>query len=165
MGLTAAVIRLLNDIERDFHVDVVIGPFFEDTWRIENEVGRAVRSVHIFRDPESIVGLMERADIACAGGGQTLFELAATGCPTVAVGYVENQRRNIDALAGAILPVWLGENDCTDSIKDAIELLLTDTSFRIRLSEGALALVDGRGSERVADQMIALAHSFRDVSS
>jgi len=108
---------------------------------------------------------MERADIACTGAGQTLFELAVTGCPAVAVGYVENQRRNMGVLAGAILPVWVDEHDRTGLIEDAIELLLVDTSVRTQLSQGALALVDGHGTDRVADRMIGLARSFEGISS
>lgn len=164
MGLTAEVVRILDDLEGDFEVDVVVGPYFGDTGCLENEVNRTKHDVRILRDPESMIDLMERADIACAGAGQTLFELAATGCPTVAVGYVENQRRNINAMAGAILPVWVTDADRSDPIEDAIGLLFTDIAIRTRLSQGALGLVDGRGADRVADQMINLARRFEEIT-
>ena len=52
---------------------------------------------------DDLSALMSAADLAVSGGGQTLYELAATGVPTVALCLADNQEPNIAALAGVSL--------------------------------------------------------------
>jgi len=163
LGLTDQLIRLLDDAAGGFHVEVVVGPFFQQVDRLKERAAQAARSVRVLENPDSLDRLMERADMACAGAGQTLYELAAAGCPTVGVGFVDNQRRNLATLDGAIVPVWLAAGTSVAPVGDAVGLLLADGKRRSEFSRRAMALVDGRGAARVADRLEALARSTMDA--
>lgn len=43
-----------------------------------------------------MLSLMLKCDIAVTAAGQTTYELARIGLPTIAIGVVENQKFNID---------------------------------------------------------------------
>ena len=48
--------------------------------------------------PEDMRAIMATADLAVTAGGQTTYELAASGVPAVALCIAENQRPNLAAL-------------------------------------------------------------------
>jgi RimJ/RimL family protein N-acetyltransferase len=62
--------------------------------------------------------LMTASDIAVSAAGQTLFELARCGVPTIAVGVAENQRHNLEGFTDAGVCYnagWWGEGNATQS--------------------------------------------------
>jgi spore coat polysaccharide biosynthesis predicted glycosyltransferase SpsG len=116
--------------------------------------------VVVHRDPPDVRGLMLGADLALCAGGQTTYELAATGTPALAIQVAANQAGNLRGLAGAGALVCLGAADdagLEDRVKAALGALAGDPIERARMSQAGRALVDGRGAERVADALVALA--------
>jgi len=51
--------------------------------------------ITLLRDPDSMGRLYSECDIAISSGGQTIFELAATGTPSIVTSHTENQQTNI----------------------------------------------------------------------
>ena len=99
---------------------------------------------------------MREADMAIAGGGQTLYELAATGTPTIAVQLFDNQASSVAGLVelGAVLDG--GRFDGTKSLRamtSRVHELMRDAELRRSCSRQGQAVVDGRGAERVAAVM------------
>jgi len=100
--------------------------------------------------------LMLECDLAIAAAGQTLYELAATGTPTIAVAVAENQRYNINEWhkAGFLIePIFHNDINCIKKIINQLEKL---NSIRIRkkLGNNGKSKVDGKGSKRVVDYLI-----------
>ncbi|MGE5554071.1 MAG: PseG/SpsG family protein [Betaproteobacteria bacterium] len=138
---------------------VVLGPFFAQTAEVRRIAAQAATRVDLADNPADLCGLMAASDLAVTGGGQTLFELAAMGLPAVAIEIAENQRKNIDTFvaAGAVvsagpasggsLRVWL---------RQALAELAGDARRRLAMSEAGRAVVDGRGTERVARVLVEL---------
>jgi UDP-2,4-diacetamido-2,4,6-trideoxy-beta-L-altropyranose hydrolase len=118
-------------------VEVVAGPLFR------GELPDSKRLV-VHRSPRDMVDLMLRADLAIAAGGQTTYELAACGVPTLALCVAENQRENLAALAS--VPALRVASD--DTFVDDVTALAADATARQRLVDGGQALFDGRGAER-----------------
>ena len=108
---------------------------------------------------------MLRADLVLCGGGQTTYELAATGTPAVAIRLAANQTQNLAGLNSAQALVWAGDAQDADletKAKRALVALAGDPARRAALSQRGRALVDGHGSARVARAILGLttgAHS------
>lgn len=135
-------------------VDVVIGPFARRLDR--SGVPAGVRLHHSLSD---LRALMIEADLAISAGGQTLFELARCGTPTVALSVADDQTPNLEVLArlGAIeyigcanAPGWL------DRLGSVLEKLRDDAPVRARLARTASHLIDGHGAARVAGTIAAM---------
>lgn len=131
------------------HVDVIVGPF----GRPPRPDPRA-RDLRVHRAPHDLRSLMIDADVAVSGGGQTLYELARCGTPTVACCLGEDQRPNVEALArlGVVVAAGrAGEAGWLDRVATAVALLWGDARGRSALGRRAATVVDGRGADRVAD--------------
>jgi spore coat polysaccharide biosynthesis predicted glycosyltransferase SpsG len=108
---------------------------------------------------------MARADLAVSAGGQTLYELARCGTPTIAFCAGPDQAHNVRALdlAGAVVdagtagsPGWL------DRLADAVRRVSADDALRTSLSRAGRRLIDGRGADRVRDAILRLLEGQRE---
>jgi spore coat polysaccharide biosynthesis predicted glycosyltransferase SpsG/L-amino acid N-acyltransferase YncA len=100
---------------------------------------------------------MLAADIAISAAGQTLYELAATATPTIAVCVADNQVAQARALAAAGVIEFAGlraDSGIAQSVTMSVERVAA-ASVRERMSHAALSLIDGRGALRVARRAIA----------
>lgn len=161
-GLTPAVLRLLDDLPADFRITAVVGPFAansDDVRRAARECRKVVAVVEGEGRPDR---LLRRAGLAVSAGGQTVYELAACGTPTVAVEVAENQRASLAALEAAgvvLLAGRAGEDRLAVRIRLAVERLLADAETRAGMAAAGQALVDGHGASRVAAALLAPEHS------
>jgi UDP-2,4-diacetamido-2,4,6-trideoxy-beta-L-altropyranose hydrolase len=109
---------------------------------------------------EEMAGLMEQCDAAVSAGGQTLLELAAKGVPVVAVQTAENQVGNIAGLVDSGCALSAGSM-AEQGIAGRVQALLNrlvDPRVRKRMSQKSQALLDGKGTQRVAR---ALAYGYQ----
>jgi len=139
--------------------DIVVGPFTTRSRALRVAVDAAGGRVAIHEDPKDVASLMLSADVALCGGGQTTYELAATGTPAVAIRLADNQTLNLTALAEAGTLVWVGDAGDADlgaRIGRALADLAADAERRARMSRQGQTLVDGRGAGRVAREIAAL---------
>lgn len=118
--------------------------------------------VDVVESPRTAVEMadaMLRADVALSAAGQTLYELAATGTPTIAVCVAENQVAQALALhrVGAIRlsGQWGKPVVLSTLVAQLGSLELRDA--RAEMSASARALVDGQGASRVARSCVASA--------
>lgn len=148
-----AVLRGLSNVDDDLRVALVVGPYCPHVAGLR-ELARQLRHpVSVIVDPPNMPALMQQADLAISASGQTLYELAVTGTPTVAVCTAENQRSSFDAFArnGAVLPVHHGTSDgLSEEITVTVSSVMGDVGARRALSVAAQALVPGAGARRVA---------------
>lgn len=95
--------------------------------------------------------LMLKVDICISGGGQTTYELARVGVPTIGICFAENQTGNLKYgdLCGYLKYIGnSGDNNLLDNIKDALEEI---TSFEQRdeMSNLGRVNVDEKGAGRI----------------
>ena len=132
--------------------DFVVGPFAPVP---VNLPGWAT----LHKAPQNMPELMDGADLAISAGGQTLYELAASALPTIAIGIGADQGPNLRSLeqAGALVFAgWAGDNGLADSLKAALRRMLDDEACRNSLAIKAHALIDGDGAKRIADAVKTL---------
>ena len=98
--------------------------------------------------------------MAVTGAGQTLYELACTGCPAVAIEMVPNQTGQLEELirAGSVRRGGrAGQMDGFRELREALLPLLSDRQIRQAMSEAGRRLVDGKGALRVARALLSMA--------
>jgi UDP-2,4-diacetamido-2,4,6-trideoxy-beta-L-altropyranose hydrolase len=108
-------------------------------------------------DSDAMAELAMRADIALGACGNSAWERACLGLPTIAMTIADNQLAIAAALAAAGAAEVLGPSErCTPrQIADTVDRLAGDVVARRRMSAAAAALCDGLGAARVAEAMCA----------
>lgn len=157
-NLMPRVLGLLGELPGTFTVTAIIGPFFENLSEVEAAAERVRRPVRLVHLPDSVRDLMREADMAVSAGGQTLYELACVGCPTVAVRMASNQdgQLQVSVDAGLIRAVGRAdERSVVIAIGDAVLSLLRNPRARAAMSAAGQRLVDGQGALRVAETILA----------
>jgi UDP-2,4-diacetamido-2,4,6-trideoxy-beta-L-altropyranose hydrolase len=160
-GLTASLLRWVSQALPECALDVVIGPFCSQTAPIE-AAARQHAAVTLHLHPTHVRALMLAADLAITAGGQTTYELAATGTPAIGIQVAENQAGNLQGWArrGALLPVGcVTDPDLEFKLRAALLALAGDPARRATMSRRGRALVDGRGVPRVARAIVHVIRS------
>ena len=157
-ALTPRLIDWTREAMGGVAIDVVVGPFFTDdvVRRIEKLV-EGDSSIALHRDPQHLRNLMLKCDVAIAGGGQTTYELAATGTPAVAIRLADNQSGNLQGLSAKDALEWVGDiqdGDTESRVIGALRNLAEHADKRARMSQAGRALVDGGGAGRVAQAVL-----------
>lgn len=115
-------------------------------------------NVFIHRSPLNVREVLAMADIAISAGGQTLFELAYLGVPTIAMEIACNQRANIRGFSesGAVMSVGdITQPEWKEQLTQAFSCLLNEPDRRQGISEAGRQLVDGKGALRLAKLLTA----------
>jgi UDP-2,4-diacetamido-2,4,6-trideoxy-beta-L-altropyranose hydrolase len=145
--LTRTVLTVIDGIT----LDVVIGPWFGDANRLRALAAASTGAIVVRERPRDMHALMLGADVAVSGGGQTTFELAATGTPTIAIRLADNQTSTLRTLteAGALVPAGDADDPSLGvTLTSALDTLIKDDARRAEMSRRARAAVDGRGAAR-----------------
>jgi spore coat polysaccharide biosynthesis predicted glycosyltransferase SpsG len=154
-ALPDTIARIIGETLPAVHIDVVIGPFAsEPRW---TESMRARITVH--RAPHELRDLMLAADLAVSGGGQALYELAATATPTIAMQIAPDQRLNLQGLAAVDAIRWVAGPDDRQFVTElarTLAELARDAPTREAMGHAGRRLVDGRGTERVAAAVMSV---------
>jgi spore coat polysaccharide biosynthesis predicted glycosyltransferase SpsG len=156
--LTAELLNLLDTLPGSFSVSAIIGPFFSEVKKIEDAVRASRRKMTLYRSPDSVCGMMMEADLAISAGGQTLYELACAGCPTVALRIAANQDGQLGVFERAGFLKVAGPGDGNRTV-ERVRTLVTDLLFnpraRAEMGRAGREMVDGRGGLRVAKEILS----------
>ena len=150
------MLKILNFLKKEFPrltKDVIIGKSFYDKDVKEIEILKNDK-INLFYNPDAVAmrEIMLKADIAISAGGQTLYELARIGVPTVGICIADNQRQNLEGWqrCGVVEYIgWYNDDNLMEKLKGSIEYM-ADVNIRKKKSDLAGKLIDGRGSTRVA---------------
>lgn len=93
-NLTPRVLQFLTGSYPNLRKHVVIGGAFKNRAEIEAVADDNTRMI-ISPDGEGMKKVMLESDIAIVSGGQTLYELARVGVPSVVIIVADNQRNNV----------------------------------------------------------------------
>lgn len=114
--------------------------------------------------PDGLAPWLARVDVAVVGGGVSLYEAIAAGLPTVAIPVVPAQRPTIRGFAARRLTVDAGgratsRHAIARRIADGFDRVVDDAAWRRHVQEQGPRVVDGRGAERVARAIRAVAEA------
>lgn len=156
-NLTPTVLRSFDGF--DIHVDAIVGPGFSEAQ--EHSV-RAVSDeispdVDVVRNPDDLAKRMFQADFAVSTSSTTTYELLALGTPIISVPVAKNQERIAEALREHDLAVVLQPSGEIAGLQRSINAYLKDGSLRMNRQKTGRKLVDGMGTNRVANEVIGIA--------
>jgi len=110
------------------------------------------------KNVRAVIQLMRQADIAISAGGQTLYELACTGAPTVGICVADNQINNLEGWEqkGFLKYCgWYDEPDVCQRLQGALAAM-RDKKLREKMSRIGQKFVDGRGAERTVAKILEM---------
>lgn len=154
-GATLTALRALTPLaEEGIELTVVAGRLNPDAERIRTAYADRP-GIRVLPHAEHLAQLMTEADLAVGAGGTTTWERCCLGLPSIIVTIADNQLELTKHAAAAGAVLYLGSADEVDAprIREAAERLRSDAEARARMSRSALALTDGRGAERVAEEL------------
>lgn len=158
LNVMPRLLTYLSSLPGNFEISAVIGSFFENIASVESVAKSASRSIRLSYSPASTYDLMIETDLAVSAAGQTLYELACVGCPTVAFSVAANQKTHLINLEKAgVLQSAEGFNVDDVIRKTGLSLasLMSSQERRNAMSAAGQKLVDGKGANRVARKIIA----------
>jgi len=159
-NLSVTFVQCVRETLSDAAVDVIVGPYFEaDTVAELERASNADHNIVLHRNPPDIRAIMLACDVALTGGGQTTYELAATGMPAIAVSVADNQAANLHGLVARGALLWagaVGDPGLPARCRAALRALAQSCGARRDMSLAASTVVDGRGADRVAAEILKL---------
>lgn len=152
---TLSAIRALDNLGGpEWHVDVVIG--FPHPFRTEIESACAANRFECHVQSNRMGELMARADLFIGAGGSTTWERCCLGLPGLTLALAPNQRRCVQdgALHGFLYaPALSGGAEA--SIQLHLRAMMDNPMLLRQMSLKGLELVDGRGTQRVANHLLS----------
>lgn len=153
--MTPKILKFLNEKYPEFIKNVVIGKGFDNLQEIEHLKDRKTNLIY-YPDVETTKEIIFESDIAVSAGGQTLYELARIGVPTIGICFAENQKLNLEGWQKKGFVEYIGRYNDTrlfERIKDVIDNLFSYKE-RIKRYKISRSLMDGNGGKRVVKTLL-----------
>jgi UDP-2,4-diacetamido-2,4,6-trideoxy-beta-L-altropyranose hydrolase len=134
---------------------VIIGKGFRNLEQTESLKDEKTELIY-YPDAEGMKKAMLESDIAISASGQTLYELARVGVPTIAIAVADNQMNNVKGWqkAGFIeYAGWWQDEGLTKKTSNSINSL-GDRKTRLNSSSIGKIFVDGQGIKRLTDLLL-----------
>ena len=154
--LSSRVIPILEEISQSIQVNMVIGPYYENTESIKAVVKNSSLEVNIFENASNLRALILKSNLALTAGGFTTYELAAMSTPSIGIALWDNQKNNVTCLSsqGALIPLYYTDSlEFVQQLKKVLVDLINNSNLRKRISTKARIAVDGYGANRIAKEI------------
>ena len=153
----ARILEALSEKFADTEKHIVTGRPLNGGENAGKPAGKNSR-FHSSLSAAQMAALMSESDIAVSAGGQTLYELARLGVPTIAFIMAENQRNNVTGFL-ELRAVEDGGESAGPGFENRIASAaagLATYKRRVELSEISKKIVDGRGVSRCIKEVFKL---------
>ena len=154
-NLTPKILKLLNDNFPNVNKKVIIADSFKNIQEIESLKNDHVELIYS-PDSDEIINAMSSVDLAVSASGQTLYELACIGVPTISIGIIDNQKNNIKNWINQGFIEYAGcwdDDNLLDNVLDIINHL-QDKEFRFDKRLLGIQAVDGKGSLNIVRNIL-----------
>lgn len=145
---------------KDVTIHVVIGAYYPRGDEMK-AFADAHANVQVYHPCRNVAALMQMCDAAASAAGTMLFELSAMQVPTVFFQTADNQRYDSEFFAKEERMLDAGDirqdrEACLTAVCEGLERLLADGDLRTRMREKLLSVTDGKGAERIAEEVAKL---------
>jgi len=154
--LTIRSLQALKTLKRPVELMVMVGDGSADFNNIYKLAASMPFKTEVHRGSAKPWELMAGASLAICSIGNTTWELAALGVPSVVITFFEGQSKNADALDKLGAGIHLSRNPDFDTaaLLETVDMLLDDEERLLWMSAKCVELVDGLGAERVAQALV-----------
>lgn len=159
-ALTAKTLRALEKVNLAQEIIVVVGGALKKEDREElNELRPKLKGSYSFYENvplSEMYRLLNESDLALTAAGNTLYEMAFFGLPSIIICHHEDHNRVAESFAKrkAAVNLGIGTDVSEDEIAEATVSMINDIEGRRSLSETARGIVDGLGTSRLAGRMV-----------
>ena len=167
-NLMPRILDSLDKLPGRFTITAITGPFFKNHSEVAATANRAQHSVKLVDSPDSACQLMLEADLAVSAGGQTMYELACVGCPTIAVRVASNQDGQLQMFDEAGFARAVGcadDHSIVTAIGEEVRALLPDSKSRAAMAAAGEGLINGQGAMQVARKILEELRRVQDGES
>jgi len=149
---TPKVLRMLKKKYSYLEKRVMVGSGFTDVDGIKAEADKKTFLVY-YPNARILRQEMIKADICISGGGQTTYELARLGVPTVGICLADNQSINLAGWSDAGFLAYAGWYKDKDLIKNIFDKVndMQPCYARKKMSLVGRKSIDGNGAERIVN--------------
>jgi len=154
-NMTPKILVFLNDKYPNLIKNVIIGRSFQNIDEIKKYMNKNTNLIY-YPDAEKMKEIMLESDIAISAGGQTLYELARIGVPTIGICIAENQLGSIwewEKIGFLGNAGWYNEDNIIARVDRLLKHLenikLRETKYKI-----GKKFVDGKGSLKIINRII-----------
>lgn len=140
-------------------IKIVCGRFNKDFEEIKAYEQKYI-NIEVLQNVPDMWNLMRGAMLAVTAGGTTMNELSCMGVPAICFAFVDNQERVVSSYVekGYVYygGNYLKEGDAMiDCLCNSMEELVQNESLRKFYSDKVSSLVDGLGSQRIAEAIVS----------
>ncbi|GAV22547.1 UDP-2,4-diacetamido-2,4,6-trideoxy-beta-L-altropyranose hydrolase [Carboxydothermus pertinax] len=159
-GLTLPILTYLDNNISAKKINVVVTDAYpqkkEIKEYIENNNGRR-NNLLLHLNPDNMAEIMWRADLAITAGGQTTYELAATGTPAIGICVAGNQKLNVQYLSAKGILLNAGDY-CTQNLEDKVLKCIIDLEnnfvLRKEMGQKAQTMVNAKGAIKLVNDLL-----------
>lgn len=149
-----------DEMLQNMTYDVVIGGFNRNVGELERHA-KEHPNIRLHHRVEHMAKLMGQCTAAVSAAGTTLFELCAMQTPTVFFSSADNQQYDHEFFAEEERMLYAGDirnnrDDCLKEICSGLKRILNDEKMRDRMKKKLHEVTDGRGAQRIAEEIIRL---------
>ncbi len=154
-GKAVRALTMLRDY--DLTADVVVGQTNPHRAAVEKTC-RQMPGMAYHSQVDNMAELMARAGLGLGAGGVTTYERCCLGLPTLITAIAENQIAIGEGADEHGVARYLGRSSevTAEMIAEAIVPFLSDAAIGVQMAAKARALVDGYGTQRVAEELFRL---------
>jgi spore coat polysaccharide biosynthesis predicted glycosyltransferase SpsG len=164
-GQSGELARALLNCPRVARVDVVARPFHSDVESLQGLAGQCPERLEIVTEPAEAPVRIARCHFAVTAGNAWSLELACVGVPQLVIVQAEAQWPTAQRLEEEGAATCLGghANVSAQTLRQAVQDLLTDPLERQAMARCGRKLIDGRGPDRLVTALEVLLHPSRQV--
>jgi spore coat polysaccharide biosynthesis predicted glycosyltransferase SpsG len=157
--------KLLLNCPRVNRVDVAVRPQHPDLAALQALAASCPERLEIATEPAEVTARLVRCHFAVSAGNAWSLELACVGVPQLSIVQCEAHWPTAQRLEEEGAAVCLGwhANVSAQTIRQAVQDLLTDALERQAMARCGRQLIDGRGPDRLVTALEVLLHPSRRV--
>ncbi len=153
--LTPRVIETLIKYFPSLQKNIIIGAGFKNIEKIKTICDENCNLVFNVTTND-MIKVMQESDIAIASGGQTLYELARIGTPTIGIILVDNAVDDTlgwECVGSLINISWWNEKDLDKKLVDAVDSLKSKEK-RVFMQKSAKKYISKNGAEFIFEEVM-----------
>lgn len=140
--------------------DVVVGGFNRNVEELECHA-KEHPNIRLHYRVDHMAQLMGQCTVAVSAAGTTLYELCAMQTPTVFFAGADNQQYDCEFFAEEERMLYAGDirenrDECLKEICSGLKYILRDEKMRDRMKKKLHEVTDGRGAQRIAEEIIRI---------
>ncbi|MGO1468948.1 MAG: UDP-2,4-diacetamido-2,4,6-trideoxy-beta-L-altropyranose hydrolase [Tissierella sp.] len=149
LNMTYDLMEYIIELDGKLHLNVIVGNAFTKRDEIKS-LAQNNPNISLYSNVNNMAELMEKNDIAISAGGTTLYELAATGTPTITIVQADNQFLQATKFDKKKMVINAGDGHEISKQKflKILEDLIINYERRKEMSKLGQSSIDGKGANR-----------------